>query len=558
MLIGGIVRQPARSHGAVLETAAGLAAVLLVLACQGTTQASLTFDLASLRLDPHVIGLLPGDSVHFQAYPLSQAGDTMEASIGWSATGGTINEDGLYTAGDSLGDFQVIASVEDIGLADTALIAVRLATVASVELDPSALNLTVGTTLLLAARAFDSAGTQLAGRATAWSSSDPTIASVDTVGNVRGEKEGSTTVTADVEGVAAFAFVNVFPPGSQPPPLSPPVFEELWDYDNSAHLKSNPNGWFTADKPPGGGVGIDSRVTLALDAIGPSAVGVGKSLRLGQVSLHYNWWYYWTIGNGTPGSPPYDPNGSYPNPGWVGTTVGKQIDFPGGPIGPEMWVEVWYRLGSGWTTSWPQVPTSPSYGMKMVFFRTQGGNNGRPEVKLGQNTIHWQNGASGIALANASLDGDASVGGTANPLPLGSTTYWPQSFEGQWRFWRVHIKMGGAPGTDFFRFHDGQYLRHGPRALGAKNNGNEELLEGLTLDPGLGFYRLELGINMNVGPWNTNTPTPPGGVSKTTGYLPGNPYPGHDQFYIPPDWQPGQYYWFGPIRVWNQNPGWGW
>jgi hypothetical protein len=60
---------------------------------------------------------------HLLAYGYSATGDSVPVSVVWTATGGTITPDGMYTAGSSAGTYRVIAAAG--GLADTALVTVK-------------------------------------------------------------------------------------------------------------------------------------------------------------------------------------------------------------------------------------------------------------------------------------------------------------------------------------------------------------------------------------------------------------------------------------------------
>jgi len=81
--------------------------------------------------------------------------------------------------------------------------------VASVAVDQPALTLAPGETVRLTARAYDSAGTELAVSAVTWTSGDATVAAVSTEGAVTGLSLGATTATATVEQKSASATINI-------------------------------------------------------------------------------------------------------------------------------------------------------------------------------------------------------------------------------------------------------------------------------------------------------------------------------------------------------------
>lgn len=83
--------------------------------------------------------------------------------------------------------------------------------VASVEVAAPATSMIVGGTLQLAAAARTSSGTEVKGRAIAWSSSDTTIATVSQAGLVRGRAPGAVIVSAASEGRTGQATLTVEP-----------------------------------------------------------------------------------------------------------------------------------------------------------------------------------------------------------------------------------------------------------------------------------------------------------------------------------------------------------
>jgi hypothetical protein len=76
--------------------------------------------LASVILSPVSVSLTLGGSKQFHAYGRTSAGDSVAVAVAFSATGGTITSNGLYTAGQTTGTFKVIATSN--GLSDTAVV----------------------------------------------------------------------------------------------------------------------------------------------------------------------------------------------------------------------------------------------------------------------------------------------------------------------------------------------------------------------------------------------------------------------------------------------------
>jgi uncharacterized protein YjdB len=83
--------------------------------------------------------------------------------------------------------------------------------IASITIVPASLSLAVGESSQLAADIRDAAGVKLDGRTVSWSSSDITIATISASGTVIALAVGTTTVTAQSEGVRQTATITVHP-----------------------------------------------------------------------------------------------------------------------------------------------------------------------------------------------------------------------------------------------------------------------------------------------------------------------------------------------------------
>src|SRR5439155_714149 len=136
-------------------------------------------------------------------------GDSVAVSVAYAATGGIISAVGLYTAGQSAGTYQVIATQSGGTLASTAAVTISSVPVASVAVSPVAAGLPVGTTTQLTATPEDSSGTALTGRAVTWATSNGAVATVSASGLVTGVAAGSATITATSEGQRGTAAVTV-------------------------------------------------------------------------------------------------------------------------------------------------------------------------------------------------------------------------------------------------------------------------------------------------------------------------------------------------------------
>jgi hypothetical protein len=78
---------------------------------------------SQVAVTPRLVTLSYRQTQQFSAALSDPSFSANAGAITWSATGGTITQDGLYTAGDAPGSFRVVASV-GISIADTAIVTV--------------------------------------------------------------------------------------------------------------------------------------------------------------------------------------------------------------------------------------------------------------------------------------------------------------------------------------------------------------------------------------------------------------------------------------------------
>src|SRR6185312_6669531 len=110
----------------------------------------------------------------------------------------TVNQTtGLVTAVDS-GTATITATSE--GISGSATVTVSLVPVAAVTVTSSRPSPMVGQTTQLTAIPTDAGGNPLSGRAVTWTSTDPTVATVDTNGLVTVLTSGSVTIDALIDG----------------------------------------------------------------------------------------------------------------------------------------------------------------------------------------------------------------------------------------------------------------------------------------------------------------------------------------------------------------------
>jgi hypothetical protein len=79
----------------------------------------------TVAVSPATVTVAPGGTVQFAA----TVGNASDLRVGWGASGGSINQNGLYTAGSTPGTFAVsVVSVEDPSASDTATVTIGAAT----------------------------------------------------------------------------------------------------------------------------------------------------------------------------------------------------------------------------------------------------------------------------------------------------------------------------------------------------------------------------------------------------------------------------------------------
>jgi hypothetical protein len=73
--------------------------------------AGLTPTLTSLTIDPPQVNLTTGEKITFTAHALDETGEEIKRNVQWEATGGTIDQKGMFIAGKNDGsDFEVRAT----------------------------------------------------------------------------------------------------------------------------------------------------------------------------------------------------------------------------------------------------------------------------------------------------------------------------------------------------------------------------------------------------------------------------------------------------------------
>ena len=198
----GLVTGVGAGEVEITATAAGVTgrAMLMVAAPAPTTVAVTPDTLEFTAL---------GDTLRLMAEVLDQRGRPIKGEpVAWDSGDtlvATVDSAGLVTAAGN--GAATITAAAGVALG-TAVVTV-MQSVRAVTVSPSADTIAPGDTLRLEAEALDATGHAVTGAEFAWASADTAVAVVDTMGLVRGIREGTTTITATAGGVSGTAMVTV-------------------------------------------------------------------------------------------------------------------------------------------------------------------------------------------------------------------------------------------------------------------------------------------------------------------------------------------------------------
>ena len=166
--------------------------------------------VASIDVAPSPLSVTAGLTSQLSATTKSAAGATLTGrSVSWSSadqTIATVSTSGLVT-GVKAGSTTVTATSE--GVHKDVAVTVTAAPIASIDVTPSPLSISLGQSAQLTATPKSSTGASLIDRQITWSTVDGTIASVSASGLVAALKVGTTTITATSEGIHKDVAVTV-------------------------------------------------------------------------------------------------------------------------------------------------------------------------------------------------------------------------------------------------------------------------------------------------------------------------------------------------------------
>lgn len=166
-------------------------------------------EIVKLRIHPRKATLQPGQKIKFDVTATNNRGESVGTKITWEAYGGKVDSSGVYTAGNSLGAYVVIANVDD--LSTKAVVVIRrkpqIQDVKWITIKPSKIRLAKNQSIKFLAKAFDQSGKRVKCKFK-WSTNGGEITSDGTY--VAGSKNGIYQVTASVSsGIKANAIVIV-------------------------------------------------------------------------------------------------------------------------------------------------------------------------------------------------------------------------------------------------------------------------------------------------------------------------------------------------------------
>src|SRR5439155_1211866 len=223
------------------------------------TVSGCTVPVASVTVSPASATVGAGQAVQLTATPKDANGNPLSGrTVTWSSSNTSVaiaDVNGNVT-GLAPGSATITATSE--GQSGTAAITVTNVPVNSVTVTPASASIQQGQTIQLTATPKDANGNALTGRGVTWSSSNTSVATVNSSGLVSCVVAGSATITATSEGQSGTSAVTVTgaPPGCA---ASTTAFQ------NSAFTSQNGSFTATFDATPNG-TGLDAATGLSQGA----------------------------------------------------------------------------------------------------------------------------------------------------------------------------------------------------------------------------------------------------------------------------------------------------
>lgn len=173
---------------------------------------------SSVSVAPSTLNLQLGQSVAVSASVRDARGNSIPgATVAWTTAHpaiASVSPTGLVTA-TAAGTTTLTATSG--GRSASAQISVASTTptpIAAIAVAPASASVQIGRTVDLTAQALDASNQPLTGRVLSWTSSNVSVATVDSNGRVSGVSAGTAIVSASAEGKSGSAQITVLPAGS--------------------------------------------------------------------------------------------------------------------------------------------------------------------------------------------------------------------------------------------------------------------------------------------------------------------------------------------------------
>lgn len=178
----------------------------------GTTRLLVRVPVRTITVLPDTVSIEPGATVALSAVARDSLGNVLSRSITWTSTYPLVASvdaaSGVVTA-NQLGVTTVRAASDGVSALTTIRVQLH---VASIQISPAPVALRVGTPRRLTTLLRDSTGLVVSNRRVRWSSTDPAVASIDSVtGIATGVAVGTASILATSEGKTASVSVTVSP-----------------------------------------------------------------------------------------------------------------------------------------------------------------------------------------------------------------------------------------------------------------------------------------------------------------------------------------------------------
>jgi len=213
----------------------------------GQARVTITKLATKVEIDPMSVTLNAGETQRFRAKVFDQDGKPIQTTVHWEALGGVITDNGVYTAGDTPGSYNVTAKSEELSATASVTIAATEdeTSVSEVEpeeepvataivVSPSNADVETGENFQFAAQVRDQNGDLMDANVT-WAANGGSVTSTGLY--TAGDAAGSYTVTAESEGLSATASVTVAAAEEESVPTSIAVSPSSADVEAGASFQ---------------------------------------------------------------------------------------------------------------------------------------------------------------------------------------------------------------------------------------------------------------------------------------------------------------------------------